>query len=52
MSAIAFKVNRNGDIEGTVVPAREEPHFGVLDGAIVAFILFCASGLIYLLAQG
>jgi hypothetical protein len=53
MSAIAFKVNRkNGDyIRMTVVPMNhsEEPHFGLLDSAIVAFFLACASGLIYVL---
>ena len=55
MSAIAFKVNRkNGDyIKASVVPANhsEEPHFGLLDSAIITFFLVCASGLIYLLVR-
>ena len=53
MSAITFKVGRkSGDyVKATVVPANhaEEPHFGWLDGAIVAFFLLCAGGLVYLL---
>ena len=55
MSTIAFKVNRkNGDyIKASVVPANhsEEPHFGLLDSAIITFFLVCASGLIYLLVR-
>ena len=53
MSALAFRVNqKSGDyIKATVVPADhlEEPRFGVMDGAIIAFFLLCVSGLVYLL---
>ena len=56
MSAITFRVNRkSGDyVKATLVPANhsEEPHFGLLDGSIIAFFLVCVSGLIYLLLQG
>lgn len=53
MSALAFRGNRrSGDyIKATVIPANhsEEPRFGVVDGAIIAFCLLCVSGLNYLL---
>ena len=56
MSAITFRVpQKNGDyVKATLVPANhsEEPHFGLLDGAIIGFFLLCASGLIYLLVAG
>jgi len=56
MSAITFRVHRkSGDyVKATLVPANhsEEPHFGLLDGGIIAFFLVCVSGLIYLLLQG
>ncbi len=53
MSAITFKVNRkNGDyIKSAIVPSNhsEEPHFGLLDGAVIAFFLLGVAGLICLL---
>ena len=53
MSAITFKVNRkNGDyVKSAIVPANhtEEAHFGLLDGAVIAFFLMGAAGLICLL---
>jgi len=53
MSAITFKVHgKNGDyVKASVAPANhsEEPHFGLLDGAIVTMFLLGVSGLIYLL---
>jgi len=53
MSAITFKVHgKNGDyVKASVSPANhsEEPHFGLLDGAIVTVFLLGISGLIYLL---
>ncbi len=53
MSAITFRVNRkSGDyVKATLIPANhsEEPHFGLLDGGIIAFFLLCTGGLIYLL---
>jgi hypothetical protein len=56
MSAITFRVNRkSGDyVKATLVPANhsEEPHFGLLDGGIIAFFLLCVSGLICLLLIG
>jgi hypothetical protein len=54
MSAIVYKVNRkSGDyIKAAVVPSNhsEEPHFGVVDGVVVSFLLLCACGLVCLLA--
>lgn len=51
--SITFKVHRkSGDyVRATVIPANhsDEPHFGVLDGAIVTVFLLGVSGLIYLL---
>jgi hypothetical protein len=56
MSTITFKVHRrNGDyVKAGIVPANhsEEPHFGLLDIAIVTFFLTGVGCLIYLLAQG
>jgi hypothetical protein len=53
MTALTFRVNKEGAdyIKATIVPANhsEEPRFGVLDGAIIAFFLLCVSGLVYLL---
>jgi hypothetical protein len=53
MSAITFKVNRkNGDyIKSAIVPSNhsEESHFGLLDGAVIAFILLGVAGLMCLL---
>lgn len=55
MSTITFNVShKNGDyVKPTLVPANhsEEPHFGLLDGAIVGFFLLTTGGLIYLLLQ-
>jgi hypothetical protein len=55
MSAIVFKANgRNGDyVKATLIPANhsEEPHFGVADGVVAAFLLACAGGFIYLLLR-
>ena len=55
MSTITFRVShKNGDyVKPTLVPANhsEEPHFGLLDGAIVSFFLLSTGGLIYLLLQ-
>jgi len=41
-------------VKATLVPANhtEEPHFGLLDGGIIAFFLTCATGLIFLLLLG
>ena len=56
MSAIVYKVSRkSGDyIKGAVVPANhsEESHFGLIDGAIVGFLLLCAGALACLLLLG
>ena len=56
MSAITFRVTRkSGDyVKATLVPANhsEEPHFGLLDGGIIAFFLACVGGFIYLLLLG
>jgi len=56
VSAITFRVHRkSGDyVKAVLVPANhsEEPHFGLLDGGIIAFFLVCASGLVYLLLLG
>ena len=53
MSAITFKVQgKSGDyVKASVVPANhsQEPHFGLLDMAIVTVLLLGVSGLIYLL---
>jgi hypothetical protein len=53
MSAIVFKVNRKSGalIKASVAPANhsEEPHFGLADGLIVAFLLASAGSLICLL---
>ena len=53
MSAITFKVHGNsGDyVKASMVRANhsEEPHFGLLDGAILTVFLLGISGLIYLL---
>ena len=53
MSAIVYKVNRkSGDyIKTAVVPSNhsEEPHFGLVDGVIVSFLLLCVGGLVCLL---
>ena len=55
MSAITFRVTRKSGeyVKATLVPANhsEEPHFGLLDGGIVAFFLSCVGALIYLLLQ-
>jgi hypothetical protein len=54
MSVLAFKVSRkSGDyVKPSLIPNHsKQSHFGVLDGAIVAFFLACAGGLIYLLLQ-
>jgi hypothetical protein len=56
MSAITFRVTgKSGEyVKATLVPANhsEEPHFGLLDGSIIAFFLLCTSGLIFLLLIG
>jgi hypothetical protein len=53
MSAILYKVHRkSGDcLKAVVVPANhsEESHFGVVEGAIVSFLLLCVGGLVCLL---
>lgn len=54
--SITFKVRaKSGDyVRAAVIPANrsDEPHFGVLDGAIVTVFLLGMSGLIYLLMPG
>lgn len=53
MSTLTFRVgHKDGDyVKPSLVPAdqAEEPRFGTVDGAIIAFFLLCVSGLIYLL---
>jgi len=53
MSAIVYRVNgKSGDyIKTAVVPSNhsEEPHFGLVDGVVVSFLLLCACGLLCLL---
>jgi hypothetical protein len=53
MSAFEHRPRRNsGDyVVATIAPANRlvEPHFGLLDGAIVVFFLLCASTLVYLI---
>jgi len=55
MSAITFRVHRkSGDyVKAAVVPSNhsEQPHFGLLDVAIIVFFLLSAGGLIWLLAR-
>ncbi|HHY85903.1 MAG TPA: hypothetical protein GYA07_10305 [Verrucomicrobia bacterium] len=55
MNGITFSVRRkSGDhIRATVVPANrsEQPRFGLLDVAIIAFFVLSAGGLILLLAR-
>lgn len=54
MSALAFKVSRKSGeyVKPSIVPSHsKQTHFGVLDGAIVAFFLACAAGLVYLLMR-
>lgn len=50
--SITFKVQKkSGDyVRATVIPANhsDEPHFGVLDGAIVVGFLLGVGGFIYL----
>ena len=54
MSAIVYRVNRKGGdyIKATVVPSNhsEEPHFGMVDGVVLSFLLLCVGGLVCLLA--
>jgi hypothetical protein len=53
VSAIVYKVNRKSGeyVKAAVVPANhsEEAHFGLADGVILGFLLFCAGGLVCLL---
>ena len=53
MRAIVFKVDgKSGDyVKATLAPANrsEEAHFGLLDGAIIAFFLLCVASIVYLL---
>lgn len=48
MSVVAFKVQgKSGDyVKTSLVPSNhsEEPHFGVLDWAIIGFFLICVAG--------
>jgi hypothetical protein len=54
MSAIVYRVNaKSGDyIKTAIVPSNhsEEPHFGLVDGMVISFLLMCAGGLVCLLA--
>jgi hypothetical protein len=56
MNAITFAVNRkSGDyVKATVGPANrsEEPRFGLIDAAIIAFFLLVTGGLVCLLLLG
>jgi hypothetical protein len=53
MNAILYKVHRkSGDcLKMVVVPSNhsEESHFGMVEGAIVSFLLLCVGGLVCLL---
>ena len=53
MSSIVYRVSgKSGDyIKTAIVPSNhsEEARFGLLDGAIVSFLLLCAGGLLCLL---
>lgn len=55
MSTLAFKVNRKSGnyVKFTLIPANhsEQSRFGLLDGTIVGFFLFCVAGLVYLLMR-
>jgi len=56
MGAISYKVQgKSGDyVKASVVPPNhsKEPHFGLLDVAIVTAFLLMVSGLVYLLVRG
>ena len=53
MSALMYKANgKSGDyIQAPVVPPNhsQRPHFGLVEGVIVGFLLLCASGVVCLL---
>ncbi len=55
MSTLTFKVSRkNGEyVKSSLLPVNHsaQPHFGLLDVAIVGFFAVCISGLIFLLLQ-
>jgi len=56
MSAITYKVQgKSGDyVKASVVPANhsDEPHFGLLDGVIVAVFILAVGGIICFLLLG
>jgi len=56
MSAIVYRASRkSGDyVKRVVVPSNhsEEPHFGLVDGVVLSFLLLCVGGLVCLLSLG
>jgi hypothetical protein len=56
MSAVIYKASRDGGsyVKATIVPANhsEQSHFGLVDGAIIGFLLLCAAGLVCLFLLG
>ena len=54
MNAISFKMQarQGGDVKVSAIPANHsaQPHFGLLDAAIVAVFLLAVGGLVCLLA--
>ena len=53
MSTLAFKVSRKSGeyVKPSLLPANHsaQPHFGLLDMAIVGFFALCVGGLVFLL---